>query len=73
MQTCTRLDWMLTLGANWLTRGMLGLDRCSTWLSGLADAALWLGSTGPWWTSYDPTSMVGSWPSSADLMAQEAR
>ena len=31
------------------------------------------GSTGPWWTGYDPTSMVGSRPSNTDLMAQEAR
>ena len=27
---------------------------------------------GPWWTGYDPTGMVGSRPSSTDLVAQEA-
>ena len=34
------------------THGGWWLARCTTRLCGPADAALWLGSTGPWWTGY---------------------
>ena len=54
-----------------LTRGGRGLVRCTTWLSGPADASPWTGCTGPRWTGHVPKRYGVILAARLDLTAPE--